>query len=827
MNRNKKITICFTLLLAITVAIPLSTLPNAYAANTMKTYALIGASPNPIGVGQETLIWLGISAQCSHPQPGWAGMTVTVTKPDGNTETLGPFTTDTTGSTGTNFTPTIAGNYTLKTNFPEQTMQYTAAGVPAGTIMEASTSIEYTLTVQQNPVEIYPGLPLPTEYWTRPIDAQKREWSVIAGNWLAQPPNLFAQYNDAPETAHVLWTKPLTMGGLVGGDLGELGFSTGDAYEGKWMTASSGSVIICGILYYNVFEGQGGATIEQKVAAVDLRTGEEIWTQTLGKNETLAFGQTMYWQTMNMYGTFSYLWTTVGNTWNAYDAHTGRWVYSITGVPSGTRVYGPNGELLIYTVNSANGWMTKWNSTSVVWKTQLEKTGGDPYVSASWRPQGLTFNASKGFDWNATIPNGLPGAVQVALDDRLIGTNIPFRALAPTSVVYWGLSIKTGQQGTLLFNKTWQVPSGNLTLGWGTASLEDGIFTIPAKELRAHFAFSLDTGELVWGPTESQEPLDVFDLTIPRLGFINIAYGKLYSTGMSGVVHAYDVATGDLVWTYNVNDPYNEILWSENWPILTSFISDDKIYIFQTEHSANRPMPRGAPFVCLNATSGAEIWRVDGLIRGHWWGGRPIIGDSIIATYNTIDQQIYAIGKGPSATTVTAPNIGIQLGSSMMISGTVNDVSAGAKASTARFPNGVAAVSDDSMSEWMKYVYMQFPKPTNVIGVQVTISVVDNNGNYREIGTTTSSSDGYYSLPWIPDIPGKYLVYASFEGSEAYYPSHAETAFIVDPPQATASPNPIVSMPPTEMYITAATVAIIIAIAIVGVVMVMMLRKRP
>ena len=36
----------------------------------------------------------------------WTNMTVKVTKPDGTTETLGPFTSDDTGGTHTDFTPT-------------------------------------------------------------------------------------------------------------------------------------------------------------------------------------------------------------------------------------------------------------------------------------------------------------------------------------------------------------------------------------------------------------------------------------------------------------------------------------------------------------------------------------------------------------------------------------------------------------------------------------------------------------------------------------------------------------------------------------------------
>jgi hypothetical protein len=79
----------------------------------------------------------------------------------------------------------------------------------------------------------------------------------------------------------------------------------------------------------------------------------------------------------------------------------------------------------------------------------------------------------------------------------------------------------------------------------------------------------------------------------------------------------------------------------------------------------------------------------------------------------------------------------------------------------------------------MEYVYMQKGRPSNTTGVPITLSVVDANGNFREIGTTTSN-DGFFSLNWKPDISGAYTVYVSFTGSESYYPTHAITAFSVD-----------------------------------------------
>ena len=81
----------------------------------------------------------------------------------------------------------------------------------------------------------------------------------------------------------------------------------------------------------------------------------------------------------------------------------------------------------------------------------------------------------------------------------------------------------------------------------------------------------------------------------------------------------------------------------------------------------------------------------------------------------------------------------------------------------------------------MEYVYMQKPRPTNATGVTSHLSVIDANGNQRDIGTTTLNADGFYSLNWKPDIDGKFTVTASFTGSESYRPSHASTAFNVDP----------------------------------------------
>jgi hypothetical protein len=196
---------------------------------------------------------------------------------------------------------------------------------------------------------------------------------------------------------------------------------------------------------------------------------------------------------------------------------------------------------------------------------------------------------------------------------------------------------------------------------------------------------------------------------------------------------------------------------------------------------------------------------------------------------NAYDNQIYAFGKGPSQTTVSAPSVGVSTATQITITGTVTDITAGTKQDeiAARFPNGVACVSDQSQSKWMEYVYQKQVKPTDTVGVPVTISVVDSNGNFRQIGTTTTDTSGGFGFTWTPDISGGYLITATFEGSESYYKSSAST-YLYASDEATPAPTTtvqtgFVTTSDLMLYLAVGVIAIIIAIAIVGA---LILRKH-
>ena len=835
--KNKTMAITFAILMLVsTFAFAfIAQDTSAQTQSYVKTFAFIGATPNPVGVGQQTLLHIGITQQLANAALGWKGLSVTITKPDGATETITGVNTDSTGGTGRVYTPDMVGNYTLITHFPEQKMPTTAGGISANTTMKASDSDPLTLVVQEEPVAIYPGIPLPTEYWTRPINSQFREWYVVAGSsWMD------AKYNDAPGSPHVLWTKPLTIGGLVGGELGIVGsggtsvaFENGDAYEGKW----SGSIILAGRLYYQdapaaSFGGSGTTGSPILYHCIDLRTGEQYWQKTFMNNATISFGQTFYWESYNYQGTFAYLWFTSGTTWTAFDAYTGDWRATITNVPSGTRITGPRGEIYVYSINLTGGYMTLWNMSALV---SMEGSFGSSFMGRTLNASATGSNgqpttaAARAWAWNITIPKGLEGSVRaVGLGDRIVGSNVN-----TTDVVVWGVNLNAskGAVGNLLFNTDWKTPSewaeGNLTFvtygsSWCTTDLANQVGLIWMKEIRKYYAFSLDTGQFLW-VTNPEAYLNIYG---PAR---RIYDGKLLTYGYAGVVNCYNLSNGDLIWSTPVRDEYTEILWSDNWPMFSYFASDGKIYLYFYEHSGNQPLSRGAPAVALNTTDGSVVWRVDGLFRSTNWGGGPIIGDSVIAMYNTYDQQVYATGKGPSSTTVNAPDLSVEFGKSCVIKGTVNDVSPGTTQTgiTLRFPNGVPAMSDASQGEWMKYVYAQFPRPTNATGVPVILTVYDANGNTYDIGQTTTDASGTFGYTWKPQIPGQYTVYATFPGSESYYPSFAQTYVAVE--ETTVSPTatvqPYTSL--TDSYFVPAVIGIIVAIAIVGAVILVAIRKRP
>jgi hypothetical protein len=158
-------------------------------------------------------------------------------------------------------------------------------------------------------------------------------------------------------------------GGLVTqfGNSAQANDTAAEFYSGfSYNTRFGNPIILQGILYYQEPNGEAGSGGPEM--AVDLQTGQTLWTST-----TLypSFAQLYDLQSPDQHGVVGgILWQTSGSTWIGYNAFTQRWLFNLTGVPSGTEVYLNNGEIdiyvLTYNITTQTGWLALWNQTAVM-----------------------------------------------------------------------------------------------------------------------------------------------------------------------------------------------------------------------------------------------------------------------------------------------------------------------------------------------------------------------------------------------------------------------------------------------------------------------------
>jgi hypothetical protein len=878
------------------------------------TFAYVQAVPNPIGVGQTATVYMWLSNTYADALKTndyrFHNFKLTITAPDG-TVTSQTFANimDSTSNQFYSFAPTQAGTYLLNFTYSGQAVNdYSHSPTSAyigDTYLPSASST--TLIVTETSVSTFDLLPLPTEYWTRPIYGENIYWYSVSSNWLgtgsagygtgangcnAPPGNPIG-----PETSHVMWTYPLDFGGIVGGTIPEAGSTNfeGSAYNGRF----TNTIIMNGYMYYTKPVTFTGLTAGKTVCQ-DLRTGRIIWESAA--IPAISFGYIYDVDNPNQHGTYPPILFT-SNFAQAFDAYTGCPLFNVTAVPSGTQVAGPAGEqlkLILTNLGTASNpvmYLSQWNSSrlwenianpwtgavvnSPVTYNYSTATGaaitptqamyaqvpqlamGAVAGNDNQKPATLNYviygnvvNASSTlctYDYNVTLNwlNGVtpaPSIVAAWAGDMMIArSGATPSGTSQTPYTYYGINLNSskGAIGAKLWSNTLQPPAGNVTVSYSgpaTSTPTSGVFIEFYKETMQFVGYSMSTGQKLWGPVgdQSQNQLMYYNSGYNSGGNENgaaYAYGKIYYDGFGGVMSCYDQKTGALLWTYGNGGEGNTTQSGFEvpgpYPMSIYAIGNGIVYTTTTEHTVQIPLYRGATQQAINATTGELVWSLNDVTSE---AGGPMvaldtgyIADGFSVTLNGYDNNIYCVGRGPSTTTVNAPNLAAAQGQSIVISGTVMDQSSGTKQDEqiARFANGVPVSSDRSMSDWMGYVYQQKPLPTNFTGVDVTINVVDSNGNYRTIGTATTDAKGYYSLNWTPDITGKYSVFAVFAGNKGYWGSSAEASFAVD--QAAATPTPAATQAPSmaDLYFMPMSIAILIAIIVVGLVIVLALRKRP
>ena len=838
------------IILVLTVSTLIASMPlaNAQVINR-PTHSYVTLGVNPVGEGQtENVVFMLVEL---NPLLGvdssavWRGFTVKITAPDNTTETLGPFNADPTGSSYTTFVPTQVGTYKVQAIFPGQWVNgsYTTVtntgswsnvtGQPlksAQLYFAPSESPVETLTVQQKPIPSYPDNPLPTDYWTRPIYGENKGWSVITDNWLMRGYNTmnrpfqngaaFAPITSGPESSHILWTKPLTFGGEAGGKYGDMVYYTGLSYEQFYE-----QLILNGRIYYQD-HGPVSSADTFGTSVLDLYTGEQIMYLNGVKTD---LAQVLDFEAPNEHGLLAFTWSmsgsTTNGTWTMFDAYSEKQILTITNITSGTEaaqsvstVFGPNGELLSYSITGtgANLRMTLWNSTLAI----------EGYTNAYFSPRvGSVIDGRKGIQWNVSMPAMSLNPAIVAIGEDYILTQGYDKSGFP--YIYqdaaFPMYLERNTDGTYPTSTRYSWIENRTTVYAGyfrtPRNIENGVYCEFDEALAQYHGYDLKTGKELW-TTESLSSSGWSVFTYVHIQ----AYGNLYTVSYDGHIRAFSTTTGQKVWDYYMGPAGSETLYG-HWPSRAGFtVADGKIYASNDEHTPNSVMWRGGKLYCLDAYTGEQYWNISGWLRD------PAISDGILTAVNSYDNQIYTLGKGPSKLTVVAPSVSITTTTPITISGTITDVSPGAKQNVvaANFPNGLPCVSDESQSAFMEAVYQQKAMPTNMSGVPVTINVIDSNGNYRTIGSTTSNAYGAYSFTWTPDISGDYTVIATFAGTNSYYSSEASAAFHASDPATTPAPTDVSTIQSTvDLYFIPAVIAIIIAIVLSLAVTILVLRKRP
>ena len=867
------------LLLIISISTSMLQLPSTDAHTPsweIPTFAHIYAATNPIGVGQTAYIYIFLTPTYADTNVGndyrFHNYQLIITAPDGKKTTQTYETViDTTSNQFASFTPDQVGTYNLTFNFPGQAVNDYPHSPTSQYINDtyAASSASTTLTVQQEPISYLPLSPLPTEFWTRPIFGENSQWWVISSNWLGSGmpgygggnvpnQNQFAPDAIGSKTPHIMWTAICgQIGGVVGGNLANVPGDTwfeGTAYSQRYVNP----IIVNGRIYYqeplslsgatSFFSGgPGGPTVCR-----DLVTGEVIWTRADVPALSFAYIQDM--DTPDYHGVRpAFLCTS--NFAQVYDAATGDNVFNVSSPPSGTNVIGPMGELIKYifynngTSSNPDYYLCQWNS-SRFWSqavmgalrlnTVTDSSGTYVPARSSFMYDDLNpITQNQSIPWRNTMSPS-PSILGAIYGDILLCRSGSYPSLSDiqqgstyTGYTYFAVNLNQskGQVGSILWSKDVSNPGGGITIISYAGLDSAGYFCESYRQTQQFVFYNLRTGARI-KVADPQPSLDYYGSNGPGTISNVIAYGRCYSVAYSGVLYCYDMSTGDVLWTYGNggvpgNDTYSGFQAPGPYPTFINAIADGVVYTVTSEHTFETPIYKGALNRAVNATDGTEIWTIPSA-TGEFFGESYAVADGYTNFFNSYDHQIYTLGRGPSYTIVEAGPKCSVLGGAVVIEGSVTDLSSGTRKTeqAARFPDGVPVSSDESMTDWMSYVYQQQPLPSNFKGVEVGLSVVDANGNYRDIGTATTDSKGNYNLVWTPDISGTYQVIAAFGGTKGYWPSYQETVFTVTEPAATTAPTAAPVQSVADTYFVPAVVGIVVLIIVGFAIMALMIRKK-
>ncbi|HLN90026.1 MAG TPA: hypothetical protein VK253_08170 [Candidatus Binatia bacterium] len=200
-------------------------------------------------------------------------------------------------------------------------------------------------------------------------------------------------------------------------------------------------------------------------------------------------------------------------------------------IPLNSNDLAPGSTQTISQINSGSLTTYDWNISLPIINTmpplpaQIDPTTG-LLVPPSTGTNPVSIVAAKYGDVilcrNGTLPLGFAGTNKGY-------PQVPFTYFAIN------LNASKGAIGTILWMKTYDPPAGNLSMVQEPVDFDTRVFTFNYQETMQFVGYNLDTGEKLWGPTQSQGAWDYYGYpgTVYLPGVI--AYGKLYDSSFGGV----------------------------------------------------------------------------------------------------------------------------------------------------------------------------------------------------------------------------------------------------------------------------------------------------
>ncbi len=798
---------------------------------TFDAFAQLSFRPHVVGVGQTILINMWVTPAI-HPSRYFKNFKLTITKADGTADVIIMDSYHADGTAWLEYVADQLGNWTLKFDFQGAYFpkgNYTSTGGAFGGTLNAQQSAYYkpasspllTLVVQSDPVLPWPASPIPTDYWTRPVHVENREWWPIMGNypatgyvgggttWDQMYPDTSPTYNaqhrfipwvQGPNSAHIVWKEQNNVAGLTGGQTGQYGITGAPSVP---------TLIYAGMCYETYTKPGTGTTAQSYWRCYNIRTGQTYWEQPAPsvrpniieytgpvQSEVAGAEAAGAWSVSLMAISSGYLYK-----WNPW---TGAMTLNMSISPLSSATFykqsvGRNSEPMALSVQNLGGGqyrLINWTTSTGGYGSSISTTNFTTRIRSN-----TTYARSSlpsYIDWNIGLGATVAGVTSVT--GVYTGQNIT------------GFNAFTGQQ---LWTKIINEPVYS-----GVCNIVDHGKVAVLSDRGYYVATDLATGNEAWKSEQMHYPWS-------STGFgaysAMSAYGMLYREAYDGI-WAFNWTNGKIVWHYEAptgspfETPYTGVNGTGVYPFYSfgvgGQIADGKFYTWTYEHTESWPVTRGWGIHAIDCMTGLGVWNLTGCIQP------AAIADGYLIGGCSYDGYKYCFGKGLSKTTVTAPDVSVPLGTAMTIKGAVLDQSP-AQPDT-------PCVSKDSMKTQMEYLHMQLPiggiwGNLTMTGVDVKLVAIDESGGSTDIGTaTTSAYYGTFEKAWTPPAEGTYKIIASFEGDDSYGSSGASTAVTIGPAPAPINiPEQIVPYDYT-LTIIGTGVAVIIALAIA----VLILKKK-